>query len=157
MTLWSLPVRYAVSALASLLLLGLAACAPDPAYGPRPDAGRGAAASAVIQDTTRAATDSGLTGGRTKTRPDSTGPAVGACGRLLATRDHVARLRDLIAAIEADGVTESERTDLMRAYSRLHAAEADLATARRDVARARYRLEALTGGSVRAGDLPACE
>jgi outer membrane protein TolC len=81
----------------------------------------------------------------------------GACGRLLALRDYRDRLRDLIAAIEADGVTAAERTDLMRAYSRLHEAEADAATAAAEVAGARYRLEALTGGSLRAGDLPPCE
>ncbi|MQX35965.1 hypothetical protein [Roseospira navarrensis] len=154
---WS--VGHGTPARAALLTLGLAvaACAPQPTYGPRPDAGRGAGPAGVIQDTTRAAMDSGLTAGPTDSRPGPAGPAAGACGRLLATRDHVARLRDLIAAIEADGVTESERTDLMRASSRLHGAESDLAEARRDVAGARFRLEALTGGRVRAGDLPACE
>ena len=117
------------------MLLG--ACAPAPPYAHQPTPGTVTPPAARVEG--------------------STGRASGACGRLLATRDYQARLRDLIAAIEADGVTDAERTDLMRAYSRLHAAEADAAQAGADVASARYRLEALTGGAIKASDLPGCE
>jgi len=80
----------------------------------------------------------------------------GACGRLQALRAYRASLLELIAAIEADGVTPAERTDLMQAMARLHGAEADMATAAADVAGARYRLQALTGGTLAAEDLPPC-
>lgn len=88
----------------------------------------------------------------------SSTPAIGtgACGRLQALRAYRASLLDLIAAIEADGVTPAERTDLMQAMARLHGAEADMATAAADVAGARYRLQALTGGALAAEDLPPC-
>ncbi|MBB4268100.1 hypothetical protein [Roseospira visakhapatnamensis] len=81
---------------------------------------------------------------------------IGACGRVRALRDYRVRLLDLIGAIEADGVTAAERTDLMRAMARLHAAEADAATAAADVANARHRLRALTGGTLALDDLPSC-
>ncbi|MBB4284913.1 hypothetical protein [Roseospira goensis] len=151
-------VRLAGVSVAILLGGAVAACAPDPPYAhlPEPGQGRavgeGAAGRAVVRDATEATTDLGA-------GPDSGGeaaPASGACGRLLALQDYQARLRDLIAAIEADGVTDAERTDLMRAYSRLHEAEAEAAAAARDVAGARYRLEALTGGSLKAHEMPAC-
>ncbi|KAA5607038.1 hypothetical protein F1188_03790 [Roseospira marina] len=106
----------------------------------------------MLEDTHTTAVDAGL--------PNDSGGAItgsGACGRLQAVRSYRARLQDLIDAIEADGVTPAERTDLMRAYSRLHAAEAAEATAASDVTTARYRLEALTGGDIRASDLPPCE
>ncbi len=84
------------------------------------------------------------------------GVGAGACGRLQALRAYRASLLDLIAAIEAGGVTPAERTDLMQAMARLHGAEADMATAAADVAGARYRLQALTGGALAAEDLPPC-
>jgi hypothetical protein len=142
---------------AAVLALGLTACAPEPPYADMPAPGTGASridsapARAVVEDTTRAGADAGL-------REEATGSrASGACGRLVTLRDYIARLEELIAVIEQDGVTDAERTDLLRAYSRLHGARAAEVQARFDVDRARYRLEALTGGDIRASDLPACE
>jgi len=90
------------------------------------------------------------------TAPLRSPASVGACGRLQALRAYRSDLLDLIAAIEARGVTPAERTDLMRAQARLHGAEADIATAAADVAIARSRLSALTGGTIAVDDLPAC-
>jgi len=81
---------------------------------------------------------------------------MGACGRLQALEAYRAQLLALIAAIEADGVSARERTDLMQAMARLHGAEADLATTRADVAIARHHLRALTGGALSSEALPAC-
>jgi len=131
-----------------LLAAALAACAPAPPYAHLPDPGEGSAHTGVQRPVSNAVST---------TRGTGTGTGGGACGRLLAVHAYQARLRDLIAAIEADGVTAAERTDLMRAYSRLYEAEAAEAAASRDVSAARYKLEALTGGDLRAAQLPACE
>jgi hypothetical protein len=136
-------MRHAIQLVLTVGALACAACAPAPSSETSPEIERGGRAVApgpVVRP--------GLPAGSALS---------GACGRLQVTRDYQARLRDLIALIEADGVTEAERTDLMRAYSRLHAAEADAARAAADVASARYRLEALTGGAITASELPACE
>jgi hypothetical protein len=136
-------MRHAIQQALTVGALACAACAPAPSSDTSPEiepGGRMVAPEPVVRLELPA------------------GSALsGACGRLQVTRDYQARLRDLIALIEADGVTEAERADLMRAYSRLHGAQADAAQAAADVAAARYRLEALTGGAISASELPACE
>jgi len=129
-----------------LVTAALVACAPAPPYAHLPDPGDGSARNGVQRSVSNAVGT---------TRETETGS--GACGRLLAVRAYQARLRTLIAVIEADGVSAAERTDLMRAYSRLYEADAAEAAAAHDVSAARYKLEALTGGDLRAAQLPVCE
>ncbi len=89
-------------------------------------------------------------------RPAPAIPAEGgAQGRLAALRDHVARLEGLIAAIKAGGVSTSEQADLARAQARLHGARVEIIAVAAQAAKARYRLEALAGGALRADPPPA--
>lgn len=153
-------LRRGVMALIGPALAGVfTGCAPAPPYAALPDPGAAERATPVVESGKGAADSTQPPSGRLAAPAVDVdvGTGSGACGRLLALRDYSASIQRLIDAMEADGVTDAERTDLMQAYSRLHAARAAEASASADVAAARYRLEALTGGTLKAGDLPACE